>query len=78
MAVAVQSDGRGGVPPHNEEAEASVLGAILLTEQALDGILLEVGLRPEDRPEVLDPLAFIDLAAALARRGYPRGQGANT
>src|ERR671925_435827 len=48
MAVAVQSDARGGVPPHNEEAEASVLGAILLTEQALDGILLEVGLRPED------------------------------
>ena len=35
-----------GVPPHNEEAEASVLGAILLTEQALDGVLLEVGLRP--------------------------------
>jgi replicative DNA helicase len=48
MAVAVPSDARGGVPPHNEEAEASVLGAILLTEQALDGILLEVGLRPED------------------------------
>jgi replicative DNA helicase len=38
----------GSIPPHNEEAEASVLGAILLTEQALDGILLEVGLRPED------------------------------
>ena len=38
----------GSVPPHNEEAEASVLGAILLTEQALDGVLLEVGLRPED------------------------------
>jgi replicative DNA helicase len=37
-----------GVPPHNEEAEASVLGAILLTEQALDGVLLEVGLRPAD------------------------------
>ena len=37
-----------GVPPHNEEAEASVLGAILLTEQALDGVLLEVGLRAED------------------------------
>jgi replicative DNA helicase len=48
MAVALPSDARGGVPPHNEEAEASVLGAILLTEQALDGILLEVGLRPED------------------------------
>ena len=40
--------GAGSVPPHNEEAEASVLGAILLTEQALDGVLLEVGLRPED------------------------------
>ena len=37
-----------GVPPHNEEAEASVLGAILLTEQALDGVLLEVGVRPGD------------------------------
>src|SRR4051795_4589348 len=37
-----------GVPPHNDEAEASVLGAILLTEQALDGVLLEVGLRPPD------------------------------
>jgi replicative DNA helicase len=37
-----------GVPPHNEEAEASVLGAILLTEQALDGVLLEVGLRAAD------------------------------
>jgi replicative DNA helicase len=38
----------GSVPPHNEEAEASVLGSILLTEQALDGIVLEVGLRAED------------------------------
>ena len=37
-----------GVPPHNDEAEASVLGAILLTEQALDGVLLEIGLRPPD------------------------------
>jgi replicative DNA helicase len=40
--------GTNGVPPHNEEAEASVLGAILLTEQALDGVLLEVGLRAAD------------------------------
>ncbi|MBD0280661.1 MAG: replicative DNA helicase [Thermoleophilaceae bacterium] len=47
MAVATPPEA-GSVPPHNEEAEASVLGAILLTEQALDGILLEVGLRPED------------------------------
>src|ERR671924_908927 len=48
MAVAVRPESAGKVPPHNEEAEASVLGSILLTEQALDGILLEVGLRPED------------------------------
>jgi replicative DNA helicase len=48
VAVATTSDAAGSVPPHNEEAEASVLGAILLTEQALDGVLLEVGLRPED------------------------------
>ena len=46
MAVAVPPEAAGSVPPHNEEAEASVLGAILLTEQALDGVLLEVGLRP--------------------------------
>ena len=49
MAVAVPPEAAaGGVPPHNEEAEASVLGAILLTEQALDGVLLEIGLRPHD------------------------------
>jgi replicative DNA helicase len=48
VAVAAPPDAAGSVPPHNEEAEASVLGAILLTEQALDGVLLEVGLRPED------------------------------
>ena len=48
MAVAVPPEAAAGVPPHNEEAEASVLGAILLTEQALDGVLLEVGLRPRD------------------------------
>jgi replicative DNA helicase len=48
VAVAAPPDAAGSVPPHNEEAEASVLGAILLTEQALDGVLLEVGLRAED------------------------------
>jgi replicative DNA helicase len=48
VAVAVPPEAAAGVPPHNEEAEASVLGAILLTEQALDGVLLEVGLRPND------------------------------
>jgi replicative DNA helicase len=48
VAIAVPPDAAAGVPPHNDEAEASVLGAILLTEQALDGVLLEVGLRPHD------------------------------
>jgi replicative DNA helicase len=48
VAVAVPPEAAAGVPPHNEEAEASVLGAILLTEQALDGVLLEVGLRSRD------------------------------
>jgi replicative DNA helicase len=49
VAVSVPPEAAAnGVPPHNEEAEASVLGAILLTEQALDGVLLEVGLRAAD------------------------------
>jgi replicative DNA helicase len=47
VAVTVPPEAAGSVPPHNEEAEASVLGAILLTEQALDGVVLEVGLRPD-------------------------------
>jgi replicative DNA helicase len=47
VAVSVPAEAAGAVPPHNEEAEASVLGAILLTEQALDGVVLEVGLRPD-------------------------------
>ena len=46
MAVAGPPESAGSVPPHNEEAEASVLGAILLTEQALDGVVLEIGLKP--------------------------------
>ncbi|HEY6780754.1 MAG TPA: replicative DNA helicase, partial [Thermoleophilaceae bacterium] len=48
MAVTVPPEAAGNVPPHNEEAEASVLGAILLTEQALDGVLLEAGLKADD------------------------------
>jgi replicative DNA helicase len=47
VAVALPPEASGSVPPHNEEAEASVLGAILLTEQALDGVLLEIGLKPD-------------------------------
>src|ERR687886_300149 len=48
MAISIPPDQAGKLPPQNEEAETSVLGAILLSEQALDGILIDVKLRPED------------------------------
>ena len=35
-------------PPHNLEAEQSVLGAILLSDKAMYGLVIEEGLRPED------------------------------
>src|ERR1700753_272555 len=36
-----------GVAPHNLEAERSVLGAVLLDERHLHGLLVEEQLRPE-------------------------------
>ena len=48
MAVSVPPEQGGKLPPQNQEAETSVLGAILLSEQALDGLMIEVKLRPED------------------------------
>ena len=47
MAVSARPD-TGNVPPQNQEAEVSVLGAILLSEQALDGLLIDVKLKPDD------------------------------
>src|SRR4051795_9891290 len=38
----------GAAPPHSIEAEQSVLGAILLWDGALYGLVIEEGLRPED------------------------------
>ncbi|HWV87836.1 MAG TPA: replicative DNA helicase [Capillimicrobium sp.] len=38
----------GTAPPHNLEAEQSVLGAILLSERSLYALVIEEGLRPED------------------------------
>jgi replicative DNA helicase len=35
-------------PPHNLEAEQSVLGAILLSERAMFGLVIDEGLRPHD------------------------------
>jgi replicative DNA helicase len=48
VAVPVPPETAGSVPPQNGEAETSVLGAILLTEQALDGVLLDANLRADD------------------------------
>jgi replicative DNA helicase len=42
------SNGGGLAPPHNLEAEQSVLGAILLSERSLYALVIEEGLRPED------------------------------
>jgi replicative DNA helicase len=36
------------LPPQSIEAESSVLGAILITETALDAVEIDVGLRPDD------------------------------
>jgi replicative DNA helicase len=48
VAVAAPTEQNGRVPPHNLEAETSVLGAILLSERALDPVLIEVRLTPDD------------------------------
>jgi replicative DNA helicase len=46
VAISVQpSEAQGKLPPQNLEAETSVLGAILLAEQALDGVLIDTRLR---------------------------------
>jgi replicative DNA helicase len=48
VAVSVPPEAAGSVPPHNLEAETSVLGAVLLAEQALDGVLIDVKLAADD------------------------------
>jgi replicative DNA helicase len=49
MAISVPpAEASGKVPPQNLEAETSVLGSILLSEQALDPLLIDVKLRAED------------------------------
>ncbi len=40
--------GGGLAPPQSIEAEQSVLGAVLLSDQTLYALTIEVGLRPED------------------------------
>lgn len=49
MAVSVTPGTAGGnLPPQNQEAEVSVLGAILLGEKMLDRVLIDVRLKPDD------------------------------
>jgi replicative DNA helicase len=48
VEAAAPPKGNGAAPPHNVEAEASVLGAILMSEQVLDRITIEVGLKAAD------------------------------
>ena len=49
MAISVPpSEASGKVPPQNLEAETSVLGSILLSEQALDPLMIDVKLRADD------------------------------
>jgi replicative DNA helicase len=48
VAVSDRPEAAGEVPPQNLEAETSVLGAVLLNEKALDALLVDVRLRPED------------------------------
>lgn len=38
----------GGAPPHDEAAEASVLGAVMLAERWLDALVVDVRLKPDD------------------------------
>lgn len=49
MAVSVTPGAASGnLPPQNQEAEVSVLGAILLGEKMLDRVLIDVRLKPDD------------------------------
>jgi replicative DNA helicase len=48
VAVAAPREAAGTVPPHNVEAETSLLGSILMSEQVLDRVTTEIRLRPGD------------------------------
>ncbi|HEU0250391.1 MAG TPA: DnaB-like helicase N-terminal domain-containing protein, partial [Solirubrobacteraceae bacterium] len=53
MSTAAATNGAGTpagaiAPPHNLEAEQSVLGAILLSDRSLYALVIEEGLRAED------------------------------
>ncbi len=65
-----RSSSRGRVPPHNIEAEESVLGALLLSREAI-GVVSEMGLNPSDfyRPahrHIFDAVRALYASAAPA------------
>ena len=48
MATVRTEQPAGGAAPHNLEAEQSVLGAIMLSDRSMYGLVIEEGLRPDD------------------------------
>lgn len=85
MAIAVPPPASPDrLPPQNVEAETSVLGAILISEHAMDSVQIEVGLKPEDfylpkhglifkamltLKEKNEPVDALTVGAALERSG---------
>src|SRR6185369_14967155 len=59
-----------GTPPHNLEAEMSVLGAILITDRTLYALVIEEGLKPEDFYRERHRLIY-DSMLHLYREGEP-------
>jgi replicative DNA helicase len=57
---------RPPAPPHNLDAERSVLGAILLTERPMYGLVIEEGLRPEDFYREQHALVYAAMLALYA------------
>lgn len=70
MAVATAGDTGVSVPPHNVEAEIAVLGTILLTDQALDQILVDLRLTPDDFYRPRHQLIF-NAMLALKEKAQP-------
>jgi replicative DNA helicase len=78
MAIDERTNGTGGssqgpgglLPPQNLEAEQSVLGAVLLSEQTMYALTIDVNLRPEDfyRPA---HAAIFDAMLALYEQAKP-------
>src|SRR3954451_25112286 len=73
-ALAAPPDAPGvpgiGAPPHDLEAEMSVLGAILISDRTLYALVIEEGLKPEDFYRERHRLIY-DAMLRLYREGEP-------